>query len=197
IIANTSGVLPIELLNFDVTCLNKKCEITWETATERSNDHFEIEKSSDAVDFKMIELIKSKAVNGNSNSKINYSTYDNDPVKGTGYYRLKQVNTDRSYNYSKIVSVSNTISDNVSFVIYPNPNKGEFSVDVSGIENNHDVEIFIYSNEGKIIYNSRTDSDSLKNKQFTFELGPNTANGLYKVVFVMEGVKYTSSLIIQ
>ncbi len=197
IIVNTSGVLPIELLSFNVTCSNKKCEIDWETITERNNDFFEVEKSTDAIDFYLLEKVKSKAVNGNSNSKIKYATTDNEPVSGTSYYRLKQTDLDQSFHYSKIISVANTLGDNISFVVYPNPNKGEFSVNVTGIENNHDVDVFIYSASGKMIYNAKTDSDSIRNKQFSFQLGPDTANGLYKIVFMLEGIKYTCSFIIQ
>ncbi len=197
IITNTTGVLPIELLSFDVVCKDKKCEITWATAREINNDYFEIEKSIDAINFTVLEKVKTKAINGNSNYKINYSTTDNSPVNGTSYYRLKQVDINKTSQLSKIVSVANTLGDNVSFVVYPNPNKGEFSVDITGIENNHDVDVSIYSTSGKIIYNSKTDADSLKNKQFTFNLGPDTANGLYKVVFMMEGVKYVCNLVIQ
>lgn len=197
IITNTTGVLPIELLSFDVICKDKKCEITWATIHEFNNDFFEVEKSIDAINFSAMEKIRSKATNGNSNYKINYETTDNQPLSGTSYYRLKQVDFDKTLHYSKIVSVVNTLGNNISFVVYPNPNKGEFSVDVSGIENNHELDVFIYSNSGKMIYNARTDSESLKNKKFTFSLGPDTANGLYKVVFTMEGVKYVCSLIIQ
>ncbi len=197
IITNTTGVLPIQLLSFDVKCLNKQCEITWSTAAEVNNEYFEVEKSVDAINFNVLEKVKTKAFNGNSNYKISYSTTDNETLNGTSYYRLKQVDLNKTFEFSRIVSVSNTLGDNVSFVVYPNPNKGEFSVDVSGIENNHELDVFIYSTSGKIIYNARTDSESLKNKKFTFNLGPDTANGLYKVVFMMEGVKYVCSLIIQ
>ena len=197
IITNSVGVLPIQLLSFDVTCLNKQCEISWATAVEINNDYFEVEKSVDAVNFNMLEKVNTKAVNGNSNYKINYSTTDNAPVNGTGYYRLKQVDLNKTFQFSKIVSVSNTPGNNVSFVVYPNPNKGEFAVDVSGIENNHELDVFIYSASGQIIYNARTDADSLKNKKFTFSLGPDTASGVYKVVFMMEGVKYVCNLIIE
>jgi len=197
IITNTTGVLPIELLSFDVLFTDKKVDIAWTTIREINNDFFEVEKSMDAVSFNMVEKVRSKAVNGNSNYKINYETTDNSPLSGTSYYRLKQVDFDKTTHYSKIVSIANILADNVSFVVYPNPGKGEFSVDMSGIDNNHSVDVFIYNTSGKLIYEAKTDTYTLKDKQFKFNLGSDTANGLYKVVFMMEGVKYVCNLVIQ
>lgn len=190
--------LPIELISFNGNIENNnKVHLTWQTATEKNNSHFEIERSIDGFVFETIEKIKSKSNDGNSFQTLNYETYDNNPLNGISYYRLKQFDYSSKNSNSEIISVTRTTGTTISFVIFPNPNNGDFFVNVNGIENNHDVEILIYDDKQSIIFNSKTDINSMNDKSFNFQLQNNIKPGLYQVLFVMEGIKYSSNLIIQ
>lgn len=112
--------LPIELLSFNAKLVNGTVDLKWVTASEKNNDYFTIEKSTDGVHFDFVEKIKGA---GNSSSVLNYSTEDKDPFQGTSYYRLKQTDFDGKYSYSSLVKVD-LISD-YDFNIYPNPGNGE------------------------------------------------------------------------
>ena len=84
---NCSVVLPIELLYFNAsktTCSQNT--LTWSTATEINNDHFDIERSIDGLNF-----IKIKEISGaiNSTLAITYNYLDSSPDNGLNYYRLK------------------------------------------------------------------------------------------------------------
>lgn len=81
--------LPVELLYFTATSNNTgSIKLEWATATETNNDCFVIEKASDNIQFAEIERVKGS---GNSSVYHLYSFIDNDPLNGTNYYRMVQI----------------------------------------------------------------------------------------------------------
>lgn len=116
---NTSScILPIELVYFNVDCVNNQQQFTWQTVSEINNNYFEIEYSKDAFHFITSSKIYSK--NGNANYLQNYSTQYiiNDPFI---YFRLKQVDKDGKFSYSNIQTkkcvFSTTIATNQLAII--------------------------------------------------------------------------------
>ncbi len=99
-----STPLPIELISFEGKTIGAVNELTWATATERDNDHFDVERSADGAAF---ERIGSVAGAGNSQQVIHYELTDARPLRGPNYYRLMQVDTDGSTTYSNIVALIN------------------------------------------------------------------------------------------
>lgn len=95
----SSITLPIELAQFDVqNTEGSKNHLTWRTASEKDNSHFDIERSTDGNTFHSIGQVK-----GN-NKPSSYQFVDNQPF-AMSYYRLKQVDYDGTTTYSKVVSV--------------------------------------------------------------------------------------------
>jgi hypothetical protein len=122
------SILPIELISFSARAVpgeKEKVEITWQTAWERDNDYFEVEKSRDGVNFQSIARVLPKGNNGFSNSIQNYVHYDEQPWLGKNYYRLKQVDFDGTTTYSKIEVVifeqSALAPTAGKMEVYPNP----------------------------------------------------------------------------
>jgi hypothetical protein len=100
-ISITSTVLPIELTSFQVKVAATPV-LTFTTATERNNAYFLVERSADGRNFKEIGKINGA---GESNSTKEYTFTDAKPFKGVNYYRLKQVDFDGKFEYSKVISV--------------------------------------------------------------------------------------------
>lgn len=119
-------VLPIELLSFTGKYINSKkiVELYWITASETNNSHFVLEKSFDGINFMPFATINGA---GNSSKKINYMTYDEAPLISVTFYRLKQIDYDGEYTYSKIISVSS--EQEKEFNIYPNPANDYFIIE--------------------------------------------------------------------
>jgi hypothetical protein len=117
--------LPVELFSFRAKLVNKNIQLNWQTQTEVNNYGFEIERSfiSNSSNQYNWEKIGFVAGNGNSNSPKEYSFIDNTLTKSGKYaYRLKQIDTDGSYEYSKEVEVDYVIVDKFSLEQnYPNP----------------------------------------------------------------------------
>ncbi len=108
--------LPIELSQFEVTPFGVHAEITWQTSSERNNDYFTIERSTDGVHWEERKQIKGA---GNSTDIINYSALDENWIIGITYYRLKQTDFNGEFSYSDIKSYRSEINDQIN--VYPNP----------------------------------------------------------------------------
>lgn len=110
-------VLPITLIHFDAKNLTDKVELNWATASEFENDFFTIERSSDGLNFNPIEFIEGA---GTTHTTHHYHTFDQQPLAGQSYYRLKQTDINGMYTYSETVSI-NRHQKMDELVVYPNP----------------------------------------------------------------------------
>ena len=112
-----AGVLAASLTNFKAQLLNSsKTEIKWTSISEENSLEYIVEKSNNNKDWKSIATIPSK---GNSNSEVNYLTFDNSPYMGLNFYRLKEVDLDGNIQFSTIVKITNRTSGKIE--VYPNP----------------------------------------------------------------------------
>lgn len=115
-----TGVLPIELLYFTAELHDESVLIKWATEKEESFDHFEIQRAGSDLEFASISNVPGAGYN--TNSLKEYSTTDNTPLVGTGYYRLKAVDIDGSVEYFQVKSV--TYNGGRNFYVSPNPTNG-------------------------------------------------------------------------
>jgi len=145
--------LPIEWYSFNANIYNKTTHIMWQTATERDNDFFTVERSANGIDWEVLELIDGAGV---SNELLHYETYDNYPLKGISYYRLKQTDFDGKSTYSDIKSISNT----EELMVLPNPGNGIFYV--SGLSDRKENQVIVMDVTGKIIANYITEDAMLQ-----------------------------------
>jgi len=130
--------LPVNLLSFNAIAQNdKNVLLSWQTASEINNDHFDIERSASGNNFKSIGSIRG---NGNSNSLQNYSFTDANAPEEEICYRLVQKDFDGNVNYSDVIclnNVKNKITGEV--LISPNPVNDELNISlpangIAGVE---------------------------------------------------------------
>ena len=114
----SSLILPVTLIEFTGSNNNGIANLKWNTATEINMNRFEIERSSDAVSFKNIGLQKAT---GNSSANVDYSFTDNQMLNGANYYRLKMINNDGTFSYSKVVMINSNEKGMSFYIVYPNP----------------------------------------------------------------------------
>ena len=127
-VADEESPLPVELISFTASLQGKGVILNWTTQTEVQNYGFEVERLQDYSsnggkrlnDWEKIGFVQGQ---GNSNAPKEYSFTDNNLLFGKYYYRLKQIGTDGSYEYSSEVEVA-TGKIPEGFVLeqnYPNP----------------------------------------------------------------------------
>ena len=111
--------LPVKLSSFTAVRTNdSRARINWATAEEQNVDYFEIQRALDGKNFTtVITTVKAK---GNSTDKQEYLAFDNAPVNGTNYYRLKSVDNGGASSFSEIRTVNFDGIKN-SYSLSPNP----------------------------------------------------------------------------
>ena len=148
---STSSPLPVTLTDFSVSCENDAV-INWTTASEQNSDRFIIEKSRDGQNW---IAVGEKAAAGNSNTLLNYSIVDENNWNGATYYRMRQIDINGKQEVYGPIS-ADCGSDNNSMIVYPNPNNGTFTVEISASENISDGKIQLFDVTGKIILDQIT-----------------------------------------
>ena len=115
--------LPIELIDFRAEPIDRQVLLSWETATETNNDFFTLERSADAITW---EPIKQQDGAGNSAAVNVYRLFDERPLEGRSYYRLKQTDFDGAVTISNMKIVD--LAPQVNMIVYPNPTSDQLTV---------------------------------------------------------------------
>ncbi|MFK7807662.1 MAG: T9SS type A sorting domain-containing protein, partial [Saprospiraceae bacterium] len=165
-------LLPVELLTFDATLKKNIVELYWSTATEINNQGFEIQQSTNNKDWQRIDFVDGK---GNSEIIQEYQVQHKNPEQGFNYYRLKQMDYDGAFEYSKIqvVRFNDTDGEN-EITVYPNPTKDLLQIDLTtDADKNSTWECRIFSLTGELIQQKWIDDegDSLDVDVSTLEKG--------------------------
>ena len=113
--------IPVSLMSFKATEKNGQTQLLWQTASEKNNAGFEIQRSSDAQTWQNIGFVKG---NGQSSRLQTYQFEDAGPLSILGYsvvyYRLRQIDFDQTATFSPIESVKASKTAK-RFTLYPNP----------------------------------------------------------------------------
>ena len=137
-----------------------------------------------------------KAYNGNSFSILNYISTDTNPLPNISYYRIKQVDKDHNFSYSNIISIDIIKTKNLKFIIYPNPNNGEFIADISSFGNNDEVTIKITDITGKLIYNSIIKTKNSGSNKLQIVTENSLSKGTYACTLTLDNIDYYINIVI-
>jgi len=147
--------LPVNLVEFNAVSENQSALLSWKTTSETNSDHFDVEKSIDAKNWNKIGVV---AANFNSESIKNYAFVDKNPGAKLAYYRLKMVDTDQTFAYSRLESVR--FSQHPQTVVYPNPaDSGE---PINLLNNDQVYKVQVYDLSGKLRYESENIQGGIK-----------------------------------
>ena len=124
--------LPVELTLFTASAVrNADAALVWRTASEKNNDHFEVERSFSGTDFAPIAQVKGQ---GSTSAPTDYALTDAGvgakAVAGVVYYRLKQVDLDGTVSYSPVRPVAFTKVAQPAISLYPNPAASNTALDL-------------------------------------------------------------------
>lgn len=109
--------LPVEFGTISADRVGGRVRVNWETHVESNNSHFMVERSSDAGTFEELGRVEG---GDNSSSAKQYAFWDESPIDGLSYYRLKQVDHNGESHFSETVAL-NPKEDFQILVAYPNP----------------------------------------------------------------------------
>lgn len=130
--------LPATGVNLAAALNGNDVSLSWKTQSELNSDHFEIERSTDGVNFSQIAI---KQAAGNSTTTLNYSHTDPSMTVPVYYYRLKVVDIDGHYTYSNIALIRK--SGSIKGVrVFPNPVTDNMRLEFSNAKGNYRVSVF-------------------------------------------------------
>jgi hypothetical protein len=119
--------LPVELAIFAADVAKGQVQLRWATASEQNSAAFVIERSAQGETY---QAVREVAAQGNSTSTTVYAATDAQPLTGTSYYRLRQVDRDGAVTYSPVVKVS-VLPGTLPILAYPNPATDHLSLDLT------------------------------------------------------------------
>ena len=132
-----ASVVPVDLISFEGKLVRGNPFLTWQTANEIELYRFEIEKSTDLVDFHRIGEVYPYEGLGFMVNQYQYVDLFFEEKKA--YYRLKMVDIDGLLKYSNTIALEN--SEAFDFQVSPNPNIGHFKIDFKGAYDQIDIKL--------------------------------------------------------
>ncbi len=179
------------LAHFDK--LNNYVLLNWETATEVNNYGFYIERfETEKNDWRTLSFIEG---HGHSQSPQTYSFVDSTITQNGKYlYRLKQIDTDGTFEYSTIISLNISILN--KFKLFPNyPNPFNPTTNISfDLPNDSDVHLTIVNVLGEVVANLVNEKLKAGFHKYTFNASA-LASGVYYYRIVTERYTETKSMI--
>lgn len=142
------AALPLTLVDFTLKEEDKKAIASWTTTDEVNTHHFELERSADGNQFQTIATVDAMNAPGDHN----YNYVDAQPLRGKNYYRIKMVDIDDTYTYSRIASLTGNEGRAIA-AIYPNPANDIVNVVIA--ESSTNLSIQLISLDGKVLQTKR------------------------------------------
>ena len=168
-------VTPVNLITFNGNKIEKNVQLNWTTVAEKNNSHFNIQRSSDGMDFESIAKVYAKT---NSTSNSTYQYKDANVPDNNLYYRLQQVDIDGKSTLSAVILVKYDKRSNVELSINPNP-----VINHTALINLKNAPIAKYNIalktiNGKVLFTKNINQYSV-DRTFELQLPANVTRGIY------------------
>ena len=119
--------LPVTLTSFTGKINHAKSNtLTWNVSDEKQVERYIVERSMDGTNFEILGSVL-------SSGEAQYTWVDNSVIKSVNYYRLKVLDLDHQYQYSKVIQLESTPSE-VTVLVYPSPAKDVVHIELKGIK---------------------------------------------------------------
>ena len=174
-------VLPVELLEFEGKAEKKANILDWTTAKEENASHFVLEKAVGQPQ-KFVGIGERKANNVSTNTPQYYTFTDAQPSQ-LDYYRLKMVDKNGQFSYSKTISLAR--SERIKVDIFPNPAAHFVNINVTS-EGTKNINIDLFDLSGKLIARQANDKQGLDKNTFVFDMN-DIPNGVYTAAVTIDG----------
>ncbi|MDQ6480629.1 T9SS type A sorting domain-containing protein [Dyadobacter sp. LHD-138] len=188
-IISWNTALPVVLTRFNVAKSEGAAKLSWTTTSETNSERFDIEHSLTGKEW---DVMGSVSAGKESAVSVNYSfthekTADGKALNGQNFYRLKMIDLDQTFTYSRIQSLQFP-KKAVTVSVYPNPVSDVLFIKDVALESIK--SIMINDLNGKIIY----EANSIKNEGIPVK---NLVSGMYLLqISQMDGTRSSHKVII-
>ncbi len=143
-VSGPSSLLPVELKSFTTVMQGKSVLLHWQTASESNNQGFEVMHSKDGIKWEMLGFVSG---HGTSLETYHYSYLHSNPAIRNNYYRLRQIDHDGSFEFSKVVSIFIADSDKL-LRIFPTITEGMINIENPS---NEPMQISVFNSAGQLV----------------------------------------------
>lgn len=178
-----AALLPVQLESFTAGKAGTAVSLKWKSSLETNSKEFVVERSADGVNYSIVGTVAAKGI------PSEYSLLDASPVGGDNFYRLKQVDNDGKFVYSKVLKVNFTRLPGIS--ISPNPASSYLYVSLENI--NSAVTVQLIDLNGKLMQ-QQTISQGTGYKIISLA---GLVKGLYTVKVISKEKLVTKKLLVQ
>jgi len=155
VLASNTEPLPVEVAGFEGTAIESGVQLTWQTASETNNAGFEVQRKAPgkpAAAWQEIGFVESRADEGTTSEPRRYQFTDEDIPFETDElrYRLRQVDLGGTESFTDPVSVERTVSEMMLRKTFPNPARGQATVQFA-VPESQDVTLRMYDVLGRTV----------------------------------------------
>lgn len=158
-----TGILPVELVDFNGIALPDENILKWTTKSELDNDHFNVMRSYDGVNYEVIGVVEGA---GNSSAALHYNFSDRTVKTGKVYYRLEQVDISGKSELSETIVLDREADTYGVVGFWPNPAKERLLVEVNPMIGVSSGKLEIVDVHGAILESRIIDFEQFKLLEF-------------------------------
>jgi hypothetical protein len=174
-----NNAVPISLTRFGATLQNDRSVLVqWTTSREINNKYFEVERSTDGVNFTTIGNLPAV---GNSSTQQQYAYKDAQPFDGINYYRLKQIDNNGHFTYSNIVALNLKKEAINALAIYPNPTHNLLGLNINSKQTEL-VKVMVSDMAGQLVKQQTV--NLTKGAQIIWQDITSLSKGTYQVTVI-------------
>ncbi|MFK7972419.1 MAG: T9SS type A sorting domain-containing protein, partial [Bacteroidia bacterium] len=176
--------LAVNWLSFDARPIDAKVRLLWETGREENHHFFQVERSADLLTIESVgEII---AAQGSATTGGQYRSWDERPLAGSSFYRVKAVDNNGEASYSEWEEIHFGASEELAFVAFPNPVQNVLTIRLQSLSEKK-ISIRLTDVQGKLL-RSEDHNLSIGETSLQFDMRA-LAEGLYFIEVYAENAK--------
>lgn len=151
------GPLPVNLVSFKGIAEGKTARLEWTTTSEVNSERFDIERSDNGKNWEYLGSVKTQGeFDTTSKSDFHYNYVDSKPLGGENFYRLKMIDKDGTFAFSRLISL--LFDENAEVSFFPNPVSDILFI--KGLDLSSVKEVTLYDLSGRSAYAVTTNLSS-------------------------------------
>ena len=181
--------VPLKLISFTAERKPGISYLHWITDNEQNVSHFDVQRSYDAINYSTIGNVSAR----NSGFREHYYFEDRSPLKGFAWYRIRNVDDDGKFSYTKIAVVSETDAQSNSFVVI-NPVRSAITImNKTGEEGLFNYRLF--NSGGQLVLKGNVNMTN--NGGASLSLPWQTAAGIYLLELSNEKTQFRQKILVE
>lgn len=185
-------ILPLTLIKFTAERQDGSILLNWQSENETNFREYVLERSKDGLSFATVATIP-----GKGGVQALYAYTDNLGMQTAGklYYRLKQVDNNERFVYSRILAVTTHKITGIALNLAPNPAGGNITLSIAS-DKKRNITITVFDNLGRLAITQRTGIGNGDNI-IPLSRGNTLQNGMYTVIINDGEQQQSQKLLIQ